>query len=116
MDSSNVVVDCGSTDGEGIEVGSFNVEEEDDDACWEPKIDMCFSSLDEVKSFYKEYAFRKGFEWKIRTSRKGRDGEVCYLILACTREGSQVTKSLCTLKTRPTMGKNCPAKICIKLK
>jgi hypothetical protein len=42
MDSSNVVVDCGSTDGEGIEVGSFNVEEEDDDACWEPKIDMFF--------------------------------------------------------------------------
>jgi len=27
-----------------------------------------------------------------------------------------VTKSVCTLKTRPTMGKICPAKICIKLK
>jgi len=116
MDSSNVVVDCGSIDDEGIEVGNFNADEEDDDACWEPKTEMCFSSIDEVKSLYKEYAFRKGFGSKIRTSRKGQDGEVCYLILACKRERSEVTKSLCTLKTRPTMGKNCSVKICIKLK
>jgi len=59
---------------EGIEVDNFNVE--DEDALWEPKTDMCFSSIDDVKSFYREYALRKGFDWKIRTSRKGNDGEV----------------------------------------
>ncbi|XP_004509897.2 protein FAR1-RELATED SEQUENCE 4-like [Cicer arietinum] len=76
---------------------------------------MCFSCLDEVKSFYEEYASRKGFGWKIRSSRKWQDGELCYLILSCSIEGSKVSKNLCTLKTLPTKVNSCPVKIVIKL-
>ncbi|CAJ2674140.1 unnamed protein product [Trifolium pratense] len=79
MDCSNKTVDCGGSSGhEFIEVDKF----QDDDTSWEPTKDMCFSSADDVKSFYREYALRKGFGWKIRTSRKGDDGELCYLMLS----------------------------------
>jgi hypothetical protein len=112
MDSSNNMVDCGSIhNDEVMKVDNIN----DDDVCWEPAAGMCFSCLDEVKSFYGEYALKKGFRWKIRTSRKGPDGEICYLILACSREGSKVSKVSCTSKTLPEKVKSCPAKICVKM-
>jgi hypothetical protein len=110
MDSSNKMVDCGSIHDEVMKVDNIN-----DDVCWEPAAGMCFSCLDEVKSFYGEYALKKGFRWKIRTSRKGPDGEICYLILACSREGSKVSKVSCTSKTLPEKVKSCPAKICVKM-
>ncbi|WJX31228.1 hypothetical protein P8452_19679 [Trifolium repens] len=93
----------------------MKVDNINDDVCWEPAAGMCFSCLDEVKSFYGEYALKKGFRWKIRTSRKGPDGEICYLILACSREGSKVSKVSCTSKTLPEKVKSCPAKICVKM-
>ena len=111
MDTSNNSVDCGGDDGEAVGVDIVN----DDHEKWEPVTRMCFSSIEEVKSFYGEYASKKGFGWKIRTSRKGEDGQICYLILACTREGSRASEIPCTLTTRPTKVKNCPAKIIIKL-
>ncbi|XP_004514173.1 protein FAR-RED IMPAIRED RESPONSE 1-like [Cicer arietinum] len=106
-------MDCGTIEDEGIRVD--NLDDDDNTCCWEPTTWMCFSCLEEVKSFYEEYASRKGFGWKIRYSRKGQDGELCYLILACSREGSKVSKISCTLKTLPTKVNNCPAKIVIKL-
>ncbi|GAU38571.1 hypothetical protein TSUD_322480 [Trifolium subterraneum] len=109
MDSSNKTVDCGSSGHEFIKIDKF----QDDGAYWEPATDMCFSSADDVKSFYGEYALRRG--WKIRTSRKCQDGEICYLILACSREGYVVSKVPCTLKTNPTKVKKCPARRCIKM-
>ncbi|WJX79865.1 hypothetical protein P8452_62945 [Trifolium repens] len=114
MDSSNNMVDSGGVLHEFIEVDNFK----DDGVgvtCWEPEMDMCFSSMDDAKSFYGEYAMRKGFGWKIRTSKKGQDGKICYIILACTREGSKVSKVQPTLKTLPTRMNCCPAKICIKM-
>ncbi|WJX46725.1 hypothetical protein P8452_33498 [Trifolium repens] len=110
MDSSNDMDDSGSIH-EFIEVDKFK----DDVGCWEPAAEMCFSSADDVKSFYQEYALRKGFGWRIRSSKKGKDGEVCYMILACSREGSTVSKVPCTLKTLPTKANKCPARICIKM-
>ncbi|KAK2401615.1 hypothetical protein QL285_051209 [Trifolium repens] len=110
MDSSNDMEGSGSIH-EFIEVDKFN----DDVGCWEPAVEMCFSSADDVKSFYQEYALRKGFGWKIRSSKKGKDGELCYMILACSREGSTVSKVPCTLKTLPTKVNKCPARICIKM-
>ncbi|CAK8570745.1 unnamed protein product [Lathyrus sativus] len=77
---------------------------------------MCFSCLEEVKTYYQEYALKKGFGWRIRSSKKGDDGEFNYLILSCSREGSNISKISCTLKTLPSRAKNCPVKICIKLK
>ncbi|XP_004512438.1 protein FAR1-RELATED SEQUENCE 3-like [Cicer arietinum] len=89
-------MDCGTIEDEGIRVD--NLDDDDNACCWEPATGMCFSCLEEVKSFYEEYASRKGFGWKIRSSRKVQDGEPCYLILSCSREVN-----------------NCPAKIVIKL-
>jgi hypothetical protein len=114
MDSSNNMVDSGGILHESIEVDKFK----DDGvgvACWAPEMDMCFSSMDDAKSFYAEYALRKGFGWRIRSSKKGPDGEICYIILACSREGSNVSKVPPTLKTLPTRVNHCPAKICIKM-
>ncbi|XP_012575559.1 protein FAR1-RELATED SEQUENCE 5-like [Cicer arietinum] len=106
-------MDCGTIEDEGIKVD--NLDDDDNACCWEPTTGMCFSCLEEVKSFYEEYALRKGFGWKIRSSRKGQDGELCYLILSCSRKGSKVSKISCTLKILPTKVNNCPAKIVIKL-
>jgi hypothetical protein len=107
-DNEGMEVD-NSNDNEGMEVDNSN----DDEARWKPETGMCFSCIDDVKTFYGEYALKKGFRWKIRTSRKGDNGEICYVILACSREGSRLSKS--SLKTLPSKEKNCPAKICIKL-
>jgi hypothetical protein len=66
MDSSNDIVDSGSILHEFIEVDKLK----DDVGCWEPATNMCFFSADDVKSFYEEYALRKGFGWRIRNQEK----------------------------------------------
>ncbi|KAI5388572.1 hypothetical protein KIW84_074311 [Lathyrus oleraceus] len=116
MDSSSIFIECGSSQGEDVEVDHGDCGGYDDDTLWAPAIGMCFSCLEEVKTYYQEYALKKGFGWRIRSSKKGDDGEVNYLILSCSREGSNISKISCTLKTLPSRAKNCPAKICIKLK
>ncbi|KAK7255914.1 hypothetical protein RIF29_29342 [Crotalaria pallida] len=94
----------------------IDIDDENDDCLrWQPKSGMCFSSLEELKSFYSEYASRVGFGWKIRTSRKSEDGIVYYMIIACSREGSHVSSIPSTLKTVPTKAKGCPTKITTKL-
>lgn len=116
MDSSSIFIECGSSQGEDVEVDHGDCGGYDDDTLWVPAIGMCFSCLEEVKTYYQEYALKKGFGWRIRSSKKGDDGEVNYLTLSCSREGSNISKISYTLKTLPSRAKNCPAKICIKLK
>ena len=77
----------------------------------EPNVGMIFHSTEEIKAFYQKYANVMGFGWKIRNSKKGDDGELNYLMLACTREGSRVSKIPATLKTLPTQVAKCRAKI-----
>ena len=79
----------------------------------EPTVGMVFDSIEEVKSFYKSYAVRKGFQWKIRNSKTGLDGQLRYLVLACTRAGSCAPKISSTIKTFPTSGAQCDAKITV---
>ncbi|XP_057418776.1 protein FAR-RED IMPAIRED RESPONSE 1-like [Lotus japonicus] len=76
---------------------------------------MSFESLDAVKSFYRDYGVRKGFGFMVRNSRKGPDGKINYIILACSREGSYVSPIPTELKTNSTIKNNCPAKISAKL-
>ncbi|KAI5421367.1 hypothetical protein KIW84_044980 [Lathyrus oleraceus] len=116
MDNSSIFIEYGSSQGEDVEVDHGNCGGDDDDSLWVPAIGMWFSYLEEVKTYYQEYALKKGFGWRIRSSKKGEDGEVNYLILSCSREGSNISKNSCTLKTLLSRAKNCPAKICIKLK
>jgi hypothetical protein len=112
MESSNNLDNCdGNFDDEANRVDNSNGEL----ASWEPVTGMSFPSIDEVKLFYKKYASIKGFGWKTRTSKKGENGEINYIMLSCTREGHRVSEIPCTLKTLPTKVKNCPAKITTKL-
>ena len=111
MDDSNNVDSYVVVDDEIDGVDSLN----GDSLSSEPKTGMCFNSVDDVKLFYGKYACIKGFGWKIRTSKKGEDGKLNYLILACSREGNRVSPIPCTLKTLPSRVKNCPAKITTKL-
>ena len=70
-----------------------------------------FDLLDAIKSFYGTYASKKSFGWKIRDSKKGLDRELHYLVLACTREGSCVSKIPPTLKILPGNVAKCYAKV-----
>jgi len=38
-----------------------------------PTIGMCFECSDEAKTFYRQYAIRKGFGVRTRSSKKGSD-------------------------------------------
>ncbi|XP_050902330.1 protein FAR-RED IMPAIRED RESPONSE 1-like [Lathyrus oleraceus] len=116
MDNSNIFIECGSSQGGDVEVDHGDCGGGDDDSLWVPAIGMYFSCLEEVKKYYQEYVLKKGFGWRIRPSKKGDDGEVNYLTLSCSREGSNISKISCTLKTLSSRAKNYPAKICIKLK
>jgi len=107
MDSPNNLDVCDGFVGEANGVDSFSGEQ----ASGEPSSGMFFSSVEEMKSFYKRYASNKGFEWKIRTSKKGEDGKLKYFMLSCSREGHRVSGVPCTLKTLPTKVKSCPAKM-----
>ncbi|CAK8562847.1 unnamed protein product [Lathyrus sativus] len=112
MDSSSILIECGSSQREDVEVDHGD----GDESLCVPAIGTCFYCLEEVKTYYQEYALKKGFGRRIISSKEGDDEELNYLILSCSREGSNISKISCTLKTFPSREKNCPAKICIKLK
>ncbi|XP_050914003.1 uncharacterized protein LOC127128675 [Lathyrus oleraceus] len=122
MDSSSIFIEFGSTQREDVEGdhddgdGDGDGDGDDDDSLWVPAIGMCFSCLEEVKTYYQEYALKKGFRWRIRSSKKGDDRELNYLIVSYSREGSNISKIACTLKTLRSIAENFLAKICIKLK
>ncbi|XP_057438088.1 protein FAR1-RELATED SEQUENCE 6-like [Lotus japonicus] len=75
-----------------------------------PQPGMIFSSEDEVRSYYKEFASQLGFRVMTRTSRKGRDGRVKYLILQCSGSGGSNKGGISTY-----MKPNCEAKITVTL-
>ncbi|XP_058764116.1 protein FAR-RED IMPAIRED RESPONSE 1-like [Vicia villosa] len=114
MDSLNILIDSGDSQREDVEVD--HDDGDGDDSRWVPEIGMCFYCVEEVKTYYQQYALKKGFGWRIRSSKKGDDGELNYIILSCSRGGSTVSKISCTLKTLPSRAKNCPAKIYVKMK
>ncbi|XP_027915202.1 protein FAR1-RELATED SEQUENCE 5-like [Vigna unguiculata] len=76
-----------------------------------PTVRMWFETEDEVKKIYKNYAIRKGFEVRIRTSQKDLDGNISYLKLVCSREGKYVSAIPPEKKTLRTQRKNCPAQM-----
>ncbi|XP_057430023.1 protein FAR-RED IMPAIRED RESPONSE 1-like [Lotus japonicus] len=70
----------------------------------EIKQGMSFVSVDALKTFYRDYGIRKGFGSMVRNSRKGKDGKLNYIILACSREGNYVSSNLVG-KERRALGK-----------
>ncbi|KAL7172245.1 hypothetical protein ACSBR2_031857 [Camellia fascicularis] len=88
-----------------------NVEEKVED----PKVGMLFDSIDELVEFYKLYGKAKGFGVSIRTSKKGTDGKVRYVTVACCHTGKQRIRSSNPLKLKPQSKTDCKAKLSVVL-
>ncbi|XP_052728548.1 protein FAR1-RELATED SEQUENCE 5-like [Vigna angularis] len=81
-----------------------------------PKIHMWFDTIEEVKSFYTDYAVRSGFGVRIRTSRRNKNNDLIFLKLVCSREGKYLTSIAPEWKTQPTQKNQCPAGITVVMK
>ncbi|XP_052732392.1 protein FAR1-RELATED SEQUENCE 5-like [Vigna angularis] len=82
----------------------------------DPTVHMCFDSMAEAKTFYTNYAIRRGFAVRTRTSKKDKDNNVYYLRIVCSREGKYVSSVKPVVKTLPSQINQCPAGITIAKK
>ncbi|RYR08252.1 hypothetical protein Ahy_B05g075834 [Arachis hypogaea] len=73
-----------------------------------PKVGMIFKTLEEAEKFYKNYSKLAG-----NTTWKG--DEIKNQLIVCSREGRWKSKISPTLKTNPSAGLNCPARIDIHI-
>ncbi|RYR01789.1 hypothetical protein Ahy_B06g080657 [Arachis hypogaea] len=79
-----------------------------------PKMGMIFKTLEEVGKFYKHYSKLAGFSTKIRNTT--RDGDkIKNQLVVCSREGRWKSKRSPTLKTNPSAGLNCTARIYVHI-
>ncbi|KAL4381362.1 hypothetical protein AHAS_Ahas04G0125900 [Arachis hypogaea] len=79
-----------------------------------PKVEMIFKTLEEAGKFYKHYSKHANFSTKIRNTT--RDGEkIKNQLIVCTREGRWKSKISPTLKTNPSAGLNCLARIYVHI-
>ncbi|KAI5403674.1 hypothetical protein KIW84_051006 [Lathyrus oleraceus] len=62
MDSSSIFIECGSSQGEDVEVDHGDCGGDNDDTLWVSAIGMCFSCLEKVKTYYQEYALKRGLD------------------------------------------------------
>ncbi|XP_044505676.1 protein FAR-RED IMPAIRED RESPONSE 1-like isoform X2 [Mangifera indica] len=82
---------------------------------WEPKRGMIFDSFDNLVQYYRNYGNKMGFEAIIRSSRKGDDGEVKNVTLACSCTGKPRSNSRNAFKRRPVTKTNCKARIGVSI-
>lgn len=80
-----------------------------------PQKGMIFGSEEEVKSYYTKYANQEGFGITTRSSRKGADGKVGYLILACSGEGNRRNGRRNPIGNVPLRKQKCETKINVSL-
>lgn len=60
-----------------------------------PYVGMDFDSLEDVESFYKEFAKDEGFEIRICTSKlASRSTDIINLVYVCCNEGYRKTKNI----------------------
>ncbi|RYR19409.1 hypothetical protein Ahy_B03g064178 [Arachis hypogaea] len=77
-----------------------------------PKVGMTFTTLEDARKFYRNYAKAAGFSTRVRSiNRKGN--EIKNQLITCSREEKWKSKISPTEKTNPTAGLNCPARIYI---
>lgn len=86
-----------------------------EDKLEEPKEGMMFNTIDEVKGYYKRYGNELGFPIKSRTSKKGDDGEVIYVSLACSLAGKPRSTSRNIRKRLPSSKTDCKAKLSVAI-
>ncbi|XP_041023651.1 protein FAR1-RELATED SEQUENCE 5-like isoform X2 [Juglans microcarpa x Juglans regia] len=77
----------------------------------EPKSGMEFNSLEDLMSYYKQYAKKCGFGMMTRRSERGEDETVRYVTLGCARGGKARNRTMNVVKPRPTGKTDCKAKI-----
>ncbi|RYR31447.1 hypothetical protein Ahy_B01g056253 [Arachis hypogaea] len=79
-----------------------------------PKVGMTFKTLEEARKFYKNYSKLADFCTKIRNTTRKRD-EIKNQLIVCSREERWKSKTSPTLKTNPSAGINCPARIYVHI-
>ncbi|RYR79429.1 hypothetical protein Ahy_A01g004239 [Arachis hypogaea] len=78
------------------------------------EVGMIFETLEEAVKFYKHYSKLAGFSTKIKNTT--RDGDkIKNKLIVCTREGRWKSKISPTLKTNPSAGLNCLARIYVHI-
>ncbi|KAF9600847.1 hypothetical protein IFM89_013082 [Coptis chinensis] len=67
----------------------------------DPEVGMEFGTLDEYMEYFSNYGYQKGFPVKIRSTERGANGVVKFVILACARSGTSriQSKNLFKLKS-----------------
>ncbi|KHN07370.1 hypothetical protein glysoja_012668 [Glycine soja] len=81
---------------------------DENDACPVPRPGMVFSSEAEARFYYTKYAHQMGFGIMTRTSKKGHDGKVKYLILVCSEitRSDALRKQYCAARINLTLRKD----------
>ncbi|KAK7378153.1 hypothetical protein VNO80_03590 [Phaseolus coccineus] len=89
--------------------GSITLDE-NDDVYPVPRPGMIFRSEAEARLYYTRYANQMGFNVKTRTSKRGREGKVKYLILVCSERTKTAIdasrKQYCTARINLTLHKD----------
>ncbi|XP_058217556.1 protein FAR-RED IMPAIRED RESPONSE 1-like [Rhododendron vialii] len=81
----------------------------------EQKEGMIFDTSEEAYSYYSRFAKEKGFAVAKRTSRKGKDGKLKDVTIACNRAGKARVTTSNPVKPRPQSKINCPAHVTVVL-
>ncbi|XP_015960283.1 protein FAR1-RELATED SEQUENCE 6-like [Arachis duranensis] len=79
-----------------------------------PKVGMIFKKLEEAEKFYKHYSKLADFSTKIKNMTRDRD-KIKNQLIVCTREGKWKFKISSILKTNPSAGLNCLARIYVHI-
>ncbi|KAF3958562.1 hypothetical protein CMV_016552 [Castanea mollissima] len=72
---------------------------------------MMFNSIDDIMKYYTRYGKEKGFAVAKRSSKKGDDGEVRYVTIACNRAGKPRNRSSNPLKLQSESKTDCKAQL-----
>ncbi|KAG5553912.1 hypothetical protein RHGRI_011697 [Rhododendron griersonianum] len=86
-----------------------------EDTVEEPKEGMIFDTSEEAYSYYSRFAKAKGFTVAKRTSRKGKDGKLKDVTIACNCAGKAKVTTSNPVKPRPQSKINCPAHVTVVL-
>nr|POE86249.1 isoform 2 of protein far1-related sequence 2 [Quercus suber] len=70
-----------------------------------------FNSIDDIMKYYTRYGKEKGFAVAKRSSKKGDDGEVRYVTIACNRAGKPRNRSSNPLKLQSESKTDCKAQL-----
>ncbi|XP_057461105.1 protein FAR1-RELATED SEQUENCE 6-like [Actinidia eriantha] len=79
-----------------------------------PQVGMVFDSIDEVRDFYKKYAYNHGFGIITRSTKTDDDGNIKYYTISCARAGQTKLTRKNPLLPLPSTKINCKARINVR--